>query len=455
MDDMLVIARYILTLYVSRHPAILFPSMSRFLKLALPALILLSLLTLPYLQRAAKSAKRMSREKQPARQVSVLGKMPDWKSLERYQKTITREDFEHLLTQVFTTSEVWKNFIQIDDEMARIKTRSADSDEMFELRFAKPGMASAVPREWRTTAELPPSPAGKPLDGLKIAIDPGHIGGEWAKIEERWFVVGDGKPVAEGEMTLQVAKLLKPQLEALGANVSMVRELLEPVTSQRPENLQAIAKDSGDASSSPFALQKLAERLFYRTAEIHARADLVNEQLKPDLVLCLHFNAEGWGNPLQPAMIDRTHFHLILNGGYTDDEVMLTDQRFEMLRKLLQRTHEEEVAVGSNVARVFAQISGLPAYTYNLERKNVREIPGQPYLWARNLLANRLYNCPVIFMEPYVMNSSIDYARIQAGDYEGLREIDGKMQPSIFREYANALAESLAVHYAAERQGEK
>jgi hypothetical protein len=50
-------------------------------------------------------------------------------------------------------------------------------------------------------------------------------------------------------------------------------------------------------------------------------------------------------------------------------------------------------------------------------------------------------------MEPYVMNSIHDYARIQAGDYEGLRKINGKQLPSIFREYAEALAKGLAKHY--------
>ena len=46
------------------------------------------------------------------------------------------------------------------------------------------------------------------------------------------------------------------------------------------------------------------------------------------------------------------------------------------------------------------------------------------------------------------MNSTTDYPRLQAGDYEGLRKINGKNQPSIFREYADSLAEALARHYA-------
>lgn len=384
----------------------------------------------------------------PPTALSMLAAPPDWKALEVYQNTITRNDFETLLTTVFTTGDAWKTYIEITDNEALIKTGSSSDETIFHLRFASPGQEVKAPRHWRTTAELPPATPGKPLAGLKIAIDPGHIGGEWAKMEERWFILGSGSPVMEGNMTLFVAKLLKPKLEALGATVSLVRDKLEPVTQVRPDALHTLAQDSGAPEDSPAALQKLAERLFYRTAEIRARAELVNTTLKPDLVLCLHFNAEAWGDPLNPTLIDRTHLHLLLNGGYNDEEVQLADQRFALLEKLLQRTHQEEVLVGSTVANTFAETSSLPPFLYLPENKNARSIPDQPYLWARNLLANRLYDCPVIFMEPYVMNSTIDYDRIQAGDYDGLREINGKMQPSIFQEYADALTAGLVMHYA-------
>jgi N-acetylmuramoyl-L-alanine amidase len=382
--------------------------------------------------------------------LSVLGEKPDWSKLAVFQNTITRADFERLLTTVFTTGGAWKGFIDTNNSRARIRT--GGEPEFFELRFATPGNAKPVPRHWKTTVALTPAPAGKPLDGLHIAIDPGHIGGDWAKIEERWLLVSDGAPIREGDMTLLVARLLKPQLEKLGARVSMVREKTEPVTPLRPDSLMDIAADSADAPDSPDALRRLAERLFYRTAEIRARAKLVNDSIKPDLVLCLHFNADPWGDSNNPTLVERTHLHLLLNGAYTDEEVALADQRFALLEKLLRRTHEEEALVGATVADVFAEKSGLPPFVYPADSPNALPVNGHPYLWARNLLANRLYDCPVIFMEPYVMNSVIDLPRLQAGDYDGLREINGVPQPSIFREYADAMAQGLDRHYAARRQ---
>lgn len=378
--------------------------------------------------------------------------MPDWESLQAFQNTITREDFERLLTTVFTTGNGWRKFIEFDEAQARIHTGDAGTPGVFHLRFAAPGHAAPPPRRWKTAAELAPAPAGQPLANLRIAIDPGHIGGPWAPTEERFFIVGDGPPIREGDLTLTVAQLLQPQLTALGATVSLVRAKNEPVTLLRPENLLPLARDSGEPADSPAALQKLADRLFYRTAEIHARAQLVNHTLQPDLVLCLHFNADAWGDPYHPTLVKRSHLHLLLNGAYTDAEIALADQRFRLLEKLLRRSHEEEALVGATVADTFAAMTGLPPYRYPAGSLNALPVNGHPYLWARNLLANRLYDCPVIFLEPYVMNSITDHPRLQAGDYAGLREVAGKAQPSIFREYATALTEALARHYANHRQ---
>ncbi len=389
-----------------------------------------------------------------ASDLSVLAERPDWSKLEIYQNTISRVDFERLLTTVFTTGQGWRRFIEIDDQEARIRTGNPAPSDVLHLRFIPPGSAKSAPHHWRSAADLPPAPAGKPLSGLRVAIDPGHIGGRWADIEERRFVSENAKPVCEGDMTLQVAKLLKPRLEALGATVSLVRSKAEPVTTLRPDSLMETARSSGEPADTPAALKRTAERLFYRTAEIHARAKLVNQTLKPDLVLCLHFNAESWGDSSHPDFVSHTHMHLLVNGAYDDTEVALTDQRFAMLSKILSGAHEEESRVGATVAEVFAAKTHLSPFAYSPHASNARPVNGSPYVWARNLLANRLYDCPVIFLEPYVMNSTIDYPRIQAGDYDGLRKVDGKSQPSIFREYADSLAEALAKHYS-EKRGAK
>jgi len=75
-------------------------------------------------------------------------------------------------------------------------------------------------------------------------------------------------------------------------------------------------------------------------------------------------------------------------------------------------------------------------------------IPNNLYVVARNLAANREYDGPVVCTEPYFMNNQIVYRRLLAGDYEGQKTFDGKNYGSIFREYADCVAEGLVKAYA-------
>src|SRR6266568_7598560 len=102
---------------------------------------------------------------------------------------------------------------------------SRQAQKFFTLRFATDDAArKPVPRLWRPAKCLPAAMLEKPLSGLKVALDPGHLGGNWAKMEERWFQVGSEEPVREGDMTLLVARLLASRLQALGATVALVRD---------------------------------------------------------------------------------------------------------------------------------------------------------------------------------------------------------------------------------------
>src|SRR5204863_5300744 len=114
----------------------------------------------------------------------------------------------------------------------------------FTLRFARDERKRRAPSgRWRTAQSLSRRKRADILSGLRIALDPGHIGGEWAKMEERWFRMGDSSPVEEGEMTLRVAKMLAVNLRNWGARVSFVRQKNEPVTPFRPGDFKAAARE--------------------------------------------------------------------------------------------------------------------------------------------------------------------------------------------------------------------
>jgi N-acetylmuramoyl-L-alanine amidase len=380
--------------------------------------------------------------------LTPLAPRPDWSKLDVFQETITRKDFLSLLEKVYVPAGAWKETIAVEETAAVITTQSETAP--FVLRFASSREnAKSIPRYWRSRLQLPPEEPGKPLAGLKIALDPGHIGGYWAMMEERWFQIGDAPPVTEGDMTLKVAELLAPRLEKLGAEVFLTRSRPAPATSLLIGQLGTAAAESlADSGifSDETAVRKESERLFYRVAEIRKRATLVNQVIRPDVVICLHFNAEAWGDPNNPQLVDQNHLHFLITGALSGQEISYEDQRYDMLVKLLNRSFLEEVALTNVISRKMSAATGLPPYFYRTGAA-VR-VNANPYVWARNLLANRLFACPVVYIEPYVMNNRLVFERIQAGDYEGLRDFGGSMRKSIYREYADAVVEGIVAYYS-------
>jgi N-acetylmuramoyl-L-alanine amidase len=402
---------------------------------------------------------------QAADNLGILGAHPKWAVLENYQETITHDEFARLIQGVYCTHGFAPDLITIDNKSARI-LMNREAQKFFTLRFAENDASrNHVPRLWRPAKSLPPANPEKPLSGLRIALDPGHLGGKWARMEERWFQVGNNLPVIEGDLTLRVARLLAPRLRKLGAKVFFVRNSNEPITPKRPNDFKQLARkilikngvpqprpDILD-SNNPEKEQTIrwqSEILFYRFSEIRRRAALVNFKLHPDLVLCLHFNAEGWGDPNNPTLIDTNHLHLLVNGSYLKDELEFDDERFEMIRRLLSRAYDEELPLADTIAGAMIRETHLPPYEYPT-MNNTTKVGTSGYVYARNLLATRLYRCPVVYCEPYVMNNNDTFARIEAGDYEGTRSVNGVERKSIFREYVDSVTDGLVEYYRAAR----
>jgi len=378
-----------------------------------------------------------------------LGTRPDWSTLDLWQETITRDDFFRLLTEVYTLDDSWKRYITVHPDHAIIRTDTRKPGATYRLNFSSILSEASPNRNWSGAGELAPGTTEKPLAGVHIAIDPGHIGGEFAKIEERWFQMGNHQAVQEGDMTLITGKIIKKKLIKLGAKVYLIRGDNKPVNPHRPDFYRqaAEAKARSIGKSDEQTITSYQNKFFYRTGEIRERARRVNLAFSPDLVLCLHYNAESWADPENPTLTDANHYHVLLHGALTRSEIAHDDERYEMLVKILQRSHGEEKILGMYMAHSLSLSTKLPAYEYSPGTSQARRIDGVPGLWARNLLANRLYQCPVIFLEPYVMNNKEVHDRVQLGDFEGTKLINGEEKKSIYREYADAVILALREYY--------
>lgn len=419
-----------------------------------------------------------------------------WATLERFDASVERGSFEAILLNRYLSPASRMEDIRADWSDTRLNLRRNGRSPIAgqpaaSLRFARPGEAGAYPaphaRYWRFPAELPPEDSSRhPLQGLRIALDPGHVGGAFAQMEGRSWSVGGFEAVREGDLTLQVARLLRQRLERLGAEVFLVREGPEPVTELRPEDLREeaarrLALSGEDGSGVPYAerLDDLAKRLFLVEAEIGARARKINETIRPDLVLALHFNAAPWPQEEDPApegggaavdaadsraaqagandqtgalrrLVDENHLHILVNGAYLPGELASESVRKAMFERVFSQTHRVEASLAAAIASVFAGRSGLPPFRYSGDY--AVPVDQEGYVWARNLLANRVYRCPVIYLEPYVANSRAAFRRLALGDYPGVRWFGGAPRQSIFREYADSVVDGLLAYYETQRE---
>ena len=392
----------------------------------------------------------------PAPNIARLGRVPDWSNLDPYQETMSREEFIYLLRHCYVRNDGdFKDYLIFRPDRVLIMRQSNYPEAgYYELRF-KPDrkVPDTGSRYWRPANELNdlPENSSKPLQDLVIAVDPGHIGGEWTTWDDRHFTIGkDTIAVEEGVMTLKVAKILEHDLTQLGATVVLTRATENPVTPQRVEDLHDEARTyliRKKKTPSSGLIAATAKRMFAISSEIRSRADLVNEQFQPDLALCLHFNASPWGR--RPSFRSSNHLHLLINGCYAAYEVAEDDTRLEMLMRILQRIYYEEVALADQISATLQDETGLPAAYY--DGTNGKSINDNNYVWSRNLLANRMFMCPVIFFEPYCMNHVEVHDRVQQGEYRGLREINGEYRKNIYQEYADGVTAGLVKYFRKNR----
>ena len=325
-------------------------------------------------------------------------------------------------------------------------------------------------RYWSTPEEIASERAegALPLAGLHIALDPGHIGGQWADAEGRHFrIAEDDFYVREGELVLRVAQRAREQLVALGAKVTLLREANLPVNPKRPFDYLQLATEqvSEPTERTPealwaygCALRGRAERLSIVTGDLLERARLVNQEIQPDALISLHINATAWpvidsdsdsdvySDKRTLRLVDSNHLHALIFGCMSAGELQSGRQQEQLAVKLVNGSGATEQLLGDALMIALAEATALPAGRYDGHNAILLDLE-QPYLFARNLLMLRMAECPTVLLEPYVANGVTAYGRIQAAlaDRAAGRTL---AEDDILVEYADAVVAGVLACYA-------
>ncbi len=386
----------------------------------------------------------------------------EWRTLNAYQHTLTEAELRERL-KIFSPDGAIYQFLTFHpDHSVDIFETPAKQQFLWRLYLKAPAAAHSpeIPKATEFTAKqiatFYEATWQLPLKGLTIGIDPGHIGGEWASIEERYFKYRSYPPVKEGDLTLITANHLATALEQAGAKVVFTRTEAEPTTTLRPIDFQHHALEwaaEGTRSFSDryytFRYRWYRELLFYRVAEVVARGRLL-AQHQPDFTICIHYNAAPWSGRT-PRMFHVKKLVAFVHGSYSQEEIESPTQKIALFQKLFENSSPMEFEIADAITRSMAEQMQMPPENYG-DWPAANRVNENPYVWSRNIIANRLFPGPVIFAEGPYMNDYDTFYRIQAGDYEGIQTIRGKEYPSLFREFANAMADGLISHYRTKRQ---
>ena len=336
------------------------------------------------------------------------------------------------MNEVYAPNLDWADAVKVSEDEERIEIWSQSGDL---LGFARL-------KDVRRPESQPP---------FFVVLDPGHLGGEWGPMEHRHFKIDDGPVFQEGDVVLRVAQRVRELLVDEAIDIVLTREGDRPATKKRADDFYEKARAAilGNDAGSKDAISQdqqdqiksLAERLFYRSAEIEARARVLNAGPRPDLVVCIHINGTSWPAPEKFTLVDENNLHVLVHGTYMRGELDSDAARLELLQKMAHGDFVQEMAAAEIFTRHLKEATHLPAYTYTGD--NATQVDQEGYIWARNLAANRRFEAPVVFLEPYVANSVAAYTHFAAGDYEGYREIDGRQRLSMVEEYAQAIAAAL------------
>jgi N-acetylmuramoyl-L-alanine amidase len=310
------------------------------------------------------------------------------------------------------------------------------------------------------------NPASSPLAGLRIAIDPGHMGGAfWDRETGKEVHDSQGHILSEGVLNLQTALLLERSFEALGAQVALTHRELGPVSRLDYEHLDfaRLGRDylrdntlegwfqgllsAGAAGSealfaafdSSAAIRKLfaasdfnRQEYFILGEDLAARAQAIND-FDADIALVIHYDtntpaSDPWG--VSPTRREATKVYV--PGSYEPTELSSRASRASLARHLLDAiTWRASLELGRDVVSELHSRLGLDydggggGYSHAVE----------PGIFARNLgVVRRVSGRALTYVECLYYSDPVEFAALL--DARHPMQIGGQNHP-----YSDRLAQ--------------
>lgn len=335
------------------------------------------------------------------------------REVQDFDGTETRQNFE-LLLKYIDPKNVLQPYLHWDDnELEVFQDRDTKLIPDYTLTFKNSGAPTDTQGLSQALQNTSFNSPDRPLHGLRVALDPGHMGGIfWDRKTGKYLKTSFGY-VSEGVIALHTCLLLSRELEALGAEVLLTRTTLAPV-SEEPLNQFQLAPYSDDEilSNTDLAwfdslLSKypLGPRLFaafdqssqirhmrsedqrddyfIKKVDLRARAEKINS-FKPHLTVVIHFDAEK----LDQTQDRNNSVRGYVPGNLLRGEASSPAARLTAVRNLVDgHRWLESSSFTETVVKNIAQAAHINIQNSPEDYMGIRVTNG---VYARNLALNRL-----------------------------------------------------------------
>ncbi|MFA6526935.1 MAG: hypothetical protein WCT20_00750 [Candidatus Babeliales bacterium] len=365
--------------------------------------------------------------------ISTQYAAPQFTDFDAYQETTSRQEIESKINNYLLRNPTIGDFYTITDSELIMFTTPEKATPEFTLKFG------AKQKPIRNIFK-PNFNSDQPLAGLRVALDPGHLGGVMARIEDRFIDMklahknNQHVQFDEGTLATATAKILRSCLVQLGAKVLLTRE--EPgqpvyqlsfsewciqelkITNENdwfdPKIQQTIINYLIAHGSSPEELNKrfdvttldkrvelIKQTLFrrcYNGYDLRARAEKINA-FAPHLTIIIHYNA------MEVNDTSKANYILtFIPGNFLKGELTTQQSHYEFLRLLLTDDLENSLALSSTIAQTLNATLNVPLQSKDNYQPEISRFVTDG-VYCRNLALTRLVQSPLCYGETLIQNN--------------------------------------------------
>ncbi len=398
-----------------------------------------------------------------------------------FQHAVTRQEAEHKIKHYILHDSANEDFYAITDD-ALFSFSSAENKKINKPEYVLHFGISPKPS---TNVFKPNSYSDKPFHGLRVAIDPGHLGGRMAQIEERFIdmKLPDEQQTRiqfdEGALATVTAMVLKHFLTQVGADVFLTRDeagksvfkqsfeewcadvfgVTDDTQWLTEENRKKVFLHLANAQASVAASENLARRLklmaqasledkvqlikktlfrvCYNSLDLKARSEKINE-FNPHLTIIIHFNANGGSEDI--SMMD---YNLaFIPGSFLKGELSGQAARYEFVRLIVSNDVEESLRLSQAIVKNLETGLKVPLMNSDFYLSDAVKF-AQDGIYCRNLALTRLVHSPLCYGETLIQNNPDEAKRLALKDFN----FNGVIISSRIYEVASAYFKGISQYF--------